>query len=138
MNAYVAMLEPEPEAAPCAETLRRVNESLQARERLLTASAHASRLLLEAPDVGAAIPGVLGLLGEAARVDRVSLMETHTGPNGERLLRMVSEWTPERGTLSFPETPVCACDEASWAALFAELRAGHSVCFSKDEMHPGA
>ncbi|HEY1874080.1 MAG TPA: histidine kinase, partial [Steroidobacteraceae bacterium] len=137
MNAHVAILEPQPEAAPCADTLRRVNESLQARERLLMASARGSRLLLEAPDVGAAIPGVLGLLGEAARVDRVSLMETHTGPNGERLMRMVSEWTPERGTLSFRETPVRACDEASYATLFAELRAGHSVCFSKDEMHPG-
>src|SRR5262252_828566 len=138
MNAYVAILEPQPEAAPCAETLRRVNESLQARERLLMASARASRLLLEAPDVGAAIPAALGLLGAAARVDRVNLIQTHSGPNGERLLRVVSEWTAERGALSFPETPVCACDEASCASVFAELRAGHSVCFSKDQMRPGA
>src|SRR5499427_7838908 len=138
MNAYVAILEPQPEAAPCAETLRRVNESLQARERLLMASARASRLLLEAPDVGAAIPAALGLLGAAARVDRVKLIQTHSGPNGERLLRVVSEWTAERGALSFPETPVCACDEASCASVFAELRAGHSVCFSKDQMGPGA
>src|SRR5262249_29416340 len=93
---------------------------------------------LEAPDVGAAIPGVLGLLGEAARVDRVNLIRTHTGPNGERLLRVVSEWTAERGTLSIPETPVCACDEASCATVFAELRAGRSVCFSKGEMRAGA
>src|SRR5215831_3214078 len=138
MNAYVAVLEPQPDPAPCADTLRRINESLQARERLLTASARASRLLLEAPDVGAAIPAVLGLIGEAARVDRVNLMQTHNGPNGERLLRVVSEWTAERGTLSFPETPVCACDEASCATVFAQLRAGHSVCFSKGEMRAGA
>src|SRR6516162_6718130 len=66
MNATVALLEPIADvAAPCADELRRINESLQARERLLTASARASRLLLEAPDVRAAIPGVLGLIGEA-------------------------------------------------------------------------
>src|SRR5215813_3360395 len=105
MNAYVAMLEPEPEAAPCAETLRRVNESLQARERLLTASARASRLLLEAPDVRAAIPGVLGLIGEAAHVDRVNLMQTCTGPNGEPLLVVMSEWTAEGVIPSRHETP---------------------------------
>jgi signal transduction histidine kinase len=138
MNASVAVLESQPGAAPCADALRRINESLQARERLLMASARASRLLLEAPDVGAAIPGVLGLIGAAARVDRVNLMQTPSGPNAERLLRVVSEWTAERGTLTFPEAPVCACDEASCAAVFAELRAGHSVCFSKDQMHPGA
>ena len=39
MNADVAALEPPPDPAPCADTLRRINESLQARERLLTASA---------------------------------------------------------------------------------------------------
>src|ERR1700758_4356757 len=90
MNATVALLQPA--AAPCAETLTEVNESLRARERLLTASARASRLLLEAPDVRAAIPNVLGLIGEAARVDRVDLMLSRTGLNGERLLGVVSEW----------------------------------------------
>ena len=100
MNATVALRQPAGTAAPCAETLTQVNESLQARERLLTASARASRLLLEAPDVRAAIPGVLGLIGEAARVDRVNLMETRTGPNGERLLAVVSEWTAEPSTAS--------------------------------------
>src|SRR5215472_4366877 len=128
MNAYVNVLEPQPDPAPCADTLRRINESLQARERLLTASGRASRLLLEAPDVGAAIPAALGLLGAAARVDRVNLIQSHRGPNGERLLRVVSEWTAQRGALSFPETPVCACDEGSCATVF----------FSKDQMRPGA
>ena len=51
MNAHVALLERNAEAAPRAETLTRINESLRARERLLTASAKASRLLLEDPDV---------------------------------------------------------------------------------------
>ena len=55
MNANVAVLEREAPASPCAEELARINESLQARERLLTASARASRLLLEAADVRAAV-----------------------------------------------------------------------------------
>jgi signal transduction histidine kinase len=138
MNATVALLEPVTEVAPpCADELRRINESLQARERLLTASARASRLLLEAPDVRAAIPGVLGLLGEAARVDRVSLMQTRTGPNGEPLLVLMSEWTGEGVTPSRPETTPCTCDERNYAAVCAELRAGRSVCFSKSEISTG-
>jgi two-component system NarL family response regulator len=48
MNANVALLEPDAGAAPRAETLTRINESLRARERLLTASAKAS-LLVAAP-----------------------------------------------------------------------------------------
>ena len=138
MNATVALLEPVTEPAPpCADELRRINESLQARERLLTASARASRLLLEATDVRAAIPGVLGLLGEAARVDRVNLMQTRTGPNGEPLLVLMSEWTAEGVTPSRPDTTPCTCDERNYAAVCAELRAGRSVCFSKSEISPG-
>jgi len=137
MNAKIAngaaLQQPRGAAAPCAETLRQIDESLQARERLLMASARASRLLLEAPDVCAAIPDVLGLLGEAARVDRVSLMQTRRGPNGERLLVVVSEWTAEAGTTSLPATAVRTFDEAN-CPVCAELRAGHSVCFSKGEM----
>ncbi|HXW75264.1 MAG TPA: ATP-binding protein [Steroidobacteraceae bacterium] len=138
MNANVAVLEPGAEAAPCAEKLTWVNESLQARERLLTASARASRLLLEAPDVRAAIPGVLGLLGEAAHVDRVNLMQTRTGPNGEPLLVVMSEWTAEGVTPSLLETTPCTCDERNYAAVCAELRAGRSVCFSKGEISTGS
>jgi signal transduction histidine kinase len=137
MNANVAVLQPQAGTAPCAETLTQVNESLQARERLLTASARASRLLLEAPDVRAAIPNVLGLIGEAARVDRVNLMQTRTGPNGERLLIVVSEWTAEHGTLSLGEARARICNEANYASVFAELRAGRSVCFSKGESSAG-
>ena len=66
MNATLAPLPPETKPAPCAQSLTRANESLQARERLLTATARASRLLLQAPDVRAAIPDVLELIGNAA------------------------------------------------------------------------
>ena len=131
MNADVAALQPQAASAPCAQTVTQISESLQARERLLTASARASRLLLEAPDVRAAIPGVLGLIGEAARVDRVNLMQARTGAAGERLLSVVSEWTAEHGTLVSAEAVLRTCNEASYPDVFAELRAGRSVCFNK-------
>ena len=129
--ADVAALQPHAATTPCAETVTQISESLQARERLLTASARASRLLLEAPDVRAAIPGVLGLIGEAARVDRVNLMQTRTGAAGERLLSVVSEWSAEHGTLVSAEAALRTCNEASYPDVFAELRAGRSVYFNK-------
>jgi len=139
MNANVALLEPQVEATPCAEQITQINESLQARERLLTATARASRLLLEAPDTRTAIPAVLGLLGEAAHVDRVNLWQTRTGPNGEPLLFIVSEWTAESvtPTLADGETTVRGCDERKFASVCAELRAGRSVCLSKSEVSDG-
>src|SRR6185503_9664242 len=54
MNATLARLEPAAFGSPqCAEELTQINESLHRRESLLGASAKASRLLLEAPDVRA-------------------------------------------------------------------------------------
>jgi signal transduction histidine kinase len=137
MNANVALLEPQADGLlPQGEDLSRINESLRARERLLTASAKASRQLLEAPDVRAAIPGVLRLIGEAAHVDRVTLMQTRTGPNDEPLLVVANEWTGEGVTPSLP-VQECSCDERDFASVCAELRAGRSVCFSKDEVTSG-
>jgi signal transduction histidine kinase len=138
MNATVALLESAPAPAiPCAEELTRINESLQARERLLLASARASRLLLEAPDVRAAIPGVLGLIGEAAHVDRVNLVQTRTGPNGEPLLVVMSEWTAEGVPSSVAEISRCTYDERNYSAVCTELRAGRTVCLSKGEISAG-
>jgi signal transduction histidine kinase len=137
MNADVALFEPEAESVPCAQELQRINESLQAREQLLTASARASRLLLEAPDVGAAIPGVLGLIGEAARVDRVSLLQTRAGPEGERLLVLMSEWTAEGVARILSDTAAASCDERNCAPVCDELRAGRSVCFNDGESSAG-
>src|SRR6266550_1675025 len=137
MNANVALLEPEAQAAPCAEKLSEINESLRARERLLTASATASRLLLEAPDVRAAIPRVLGLIGEAAHVDRVSVMETRTGPQGEPLLVVASEWTGPGVTPYLTEKCSFSCDERQFSSVFAQLRAGRSVCLSPNETPGG-
>src|ERR1700730_7701703 len=64
MNANVALLEPDAQAAPCAEKLSEINESLLARERLLLASARASRLLLQAPARRGRTPGVLRVTRE--------------------------------------------------------------------------
>ncbi|HEY4909648.1 MAG TPA: hypothetical protein VIJ73_09110, partial [Methylomirabilota bacterium] len=137
MNANVALLELEAQAAPCAEKLSEINESLRARERLLTASATASRLLLEAPDVRAAIPRVLGLIGEAAHVDRVSVMETRTGPQGEPLLVVASEWTGPGVTPYLTEACSFSCDERDFSSVFAQLRSGRSVCLSPNETPGG-
>src|SRR6202140_1982144 len=133
MNANVALLELDAEAAPCAEKLSEINESLRGRERLLTASATASRLLLEAHDVRAAIPRVLGLIGEAAHVDRVSVMETRKGPEGEPLLVVASEWTGPGVTPYLTEACSFSCDERDFSSVFTQLRAGHSVCLSPNE-----
>lgn len=136
MAANPNLLNP-PKDFPCTEELTRINESLQGRERLLTATARASRLLLEADDVRGAIPAVLGLIGEAAHVDRVSLMETHTGPSGEPLLVVMNEWTTEGVAPSLHDPVSCACDERNFSDLCAELRAGRSVCFSPNETPDG-
>src|SRR4029453_15955033 len=91
----VLQTECERVASERAAELAQMYESLQRRERLLAASANASRMLLEAPDVMAAVPHVFRQLGEAAVVDRVNLMLTQTGPAGERLMVVASEWVAE-------------------------------------------
>src|SRR5919108_719856 len=136
MNANAALLEVEgAAAAPCAEKLTEVNESLQGRERLLTATARASRLLLEAADVRGAIPGVLGLIGEAAHVDRVNVLEARVGPMGEPLLVMTSEWTAQGVAPHLQEARSFTCDERDFSSVCTELRAGRSVCLSPAEIH---
>src|SRR2546429_9063310 len=91
MNATVALLEVEGEAAPCAEKLTAINESLQGRERLLTATAQASRLLLEAAEVRGAIPRALGLIGEAGHVHRDTGRDARVSPIRGPSLAMSSE-----------------------------------------------
>ena len=80
--------------AAAAEGILNTQYLLQ-RERLLSASAQASRLLLEAPDAMKAMPEVLRLLGEAAQVDRTALAFAEIGPNGEKWLKIQAEWVTE-------------------------------------------
>ena len=134
MNATLARLEPAAFGSPqCAEEITQINESLHRRESLLGASAKASRLLLEAPDVRAVIPRVLGLIGDSARVDRVNLMLTKSGPNGEPLLAVVNEWVADGVVPYLDDTSQSTCDERDWSAVCGELRAGRSVCLSKSD-----
>jgi signal transduction histidine kinase len=128
-----ARLESLTESSPCTEELSQVNESLRRREALLMASAKASRMLLEAPDVRGAIPEVLRLIGEAAHVDRVNVMLARRGAQGEPLLVVVSEWSAEGVPPYIDDPAVCTCDEREFAAVSAELRAGRSVCLNKSE-----
>ncbi|MGH8200029.1 MAG: GAF domain-containing sensor histidine kinase [Steroidobacteraceae bacterium] len=131
VDPALARLEPLTESSPCAEELSQINESLRRREALLVASAKASRMLLEAPDVRGAIPEVLRLMGEAAHVDRVNVMLTRRGPQDEPLLVVVSEWTAEGVPPHIDDPTVCKCDERQFVAVSAELRAGRSVCLTK-------
>jgi signal transduction histidine kinase len=140
MNASLAELPVLEEnfsgPSKCTEELTQINESLQRREGLLAASAKASRLLLEAADVRAAVPDVLRIIGESAGVDRVNLMLSQAGPGGEPLLVVASEWVAE-GVVPHLEDPATSmCDERDFSDLCTELRSGRSVCLStNDSMH---
>src|SRR5487761_881943 len=129
--ALAPHLESLTKSAPCAEELTQINESLRRREALLVASAKASRMLLEAPDVRGTIPEVLRLMGDAAHVDRVNVMLARRGPQDEPLLVVVSEWTAEGVPPHIDDPAVCTCDERQFSAVCAELRAGRSVCLNK-------
>jgi len=132
MSATLARREPE--SASCTRELTQINESLARREALLLASAKASRMLLEVPDVKGAIPAVLQLIGEAASVDRVNLMLTKAGPQGERLLAVESEWVSDGVPPYLRDQALCTCDERDFSGVCAELRAGRSVYLSTDEL----
>jgi signal transduction histidine kinase len=131
VDPALARLEPLTESRPCTEELSQINESLRRREALLVASAKASKMLLEAPDVRGAIPEVLRLMGDAAHVDRVNVMLTRRGPQDEPLLVVASEWTAEGVPPHTDDPAACMCDERQISAVSAELRAGRSVCLNK-------
>ena len=133
VDPALALLEPLKGPSPCKEELSQISESLRRREALLVASAKASRMLLEAPDVRGAVPEVLRLIGDAAHVDRVNIMMARRGPEGEPLLVVVNEWTGEGVPPHIDDPAVCTCDERQFAAVSAELRSGRSVCLNKSE-----
>lgn len=122
---------------PCREELAEISESLERRESLLFASAQASRMILEAPDVMIAVPSVLKLIGEAAGVDRVNLLMTQTGPNGESLLVVASEWVAEGVAPHLGNPAFAVCEEKRFGSLGEELRSGRSVCINKEDMETG-
>lgn len=115
-----------------AGALEHADDSAHRRERLLMASAKGSRLLLEAPDVLAAVPEVLRLIGEAAAVDRVNVILAERGPNGERLLRVASEWVGEGVAPQLDHPTMGVHAESEFALQCLQLRAGQTVCIYKD------
>lgn len=115
----------------CTDEFNQINESLQRREGLLAASARASRLLLEAPDVSSAVPDVLRLIGDAAGVDRVCLMVPLSGPGGEASFLVSGEWVAGGVAPTLGHTFSCGMDPRK-AAVAAELRTGRSVCLSPE------
>jgi len=121
--------------AAAAEGILNTQYLLQ-RERLLSASAQASRLLLEAPDAMKAMPEVLRLLGEAAQVDRTALAFAEIGPNGEKWLKIQAEWITE--SLSEACCPMAEGEctdpwnEPRSDQFCTMLQAGKSVVFCPD------
>jgi signal transduction histidine kinase len=111
------------------------SQYLQQRERLLAASAQASRLLLESPDTMKAMPEVLRLLGEAAQVDRTALAFAETGPNGEKWLKIKAEWIDDR--IADCCSAECDAHEEPWNQPRSDqfctmLQSGKSVVFCPD------
>jgi signal transduction histidine kinase len=120
--------------------------SAERRERLLAASAAASRLLLQAFDVMAVVPKVLQLVGEAAAADRVTLMLTQPG-NGDRLV-LSAEWRAQsRRAEATREQQPESVSLGRWSkqhpGLAADLCGGRSVlCYEGavdgEEQRPSA
>src|SRR6478735_4495070 len=126
MYRSLAMNAATPMAAVCAS-------SAQSRDQLLAATAQASRLLLESPDVMARMPEVLQLIGEAAGVDRTTLALAQIGPDGANWLEIKAQWSApgiaasegrDAGIEWNPRRTDCFC---------AEFSAGRSVYLCKDD-----
>ena len=108
-------------------------------EGLLAATGRACRLLLEAPEVMSAVPGVLRLLGEAAGADRVNMWRTQTDVEGARWLVVVSEWVAEGVTPYLGDPSKERCAEAAKESTCCLLRAGQSLClFPEGQDRPGS
>ncbi len=107
---------------------------LESREKLLSAAARASRLLLESPDAMEAMPEVLRMLGEAADVDRTALALAEIDAAGERWLVIKHEWIAEelRGMCNGG----CAEDDQYSDVHCSMLQAGKSIVYCKETM-PG-
>lgn len=135
-----ADLPQDTEYAPPLATggpLAEIDQSLRRRERLLAAAARASRLLLETPDVMAAMPGVLKELGEAAQVDRTALALAEIGTNGERWLVIKSEWVADGAVGQRDEgngTPRMAWGARKSDCFCSQLQTGRSVHVMRNEV----
>jgi len=105
------------------------------RERLLAASARASRLLLEAPDVMMAMPKILRELGEAAEVDRTAFAIAETDEHGARWLVIKSEWTTTDYVIGEPSNTVrMMWQDRKSDCYCSQLTSGRSVYIHHNEL----
>ena len=110
-----ALLSAREEAArERARELADHNAELRRRDRLLDALVRASTLLQESDDFDAAVPGALGVLGEAAGMDRVALLEfvDEEGRPGLDRWRVSYEWCAPGAPHGLP-----GCQGGSFADL---------------------
>ena len=135
---------PESDASVSAPATSRVATlealaSAERRERLLAASAAASRLLLQAPDVMAVVPKVLQLVGEAADADRVLLLLRQPDSKDGDEFVVASDWCAQsaRGTASrapLPKTISLELLNKHHPGLSAEACCGRAVlCYEASE-----
>jgi signal transduction histidine kinase len=124
METSPLILDPNPPfIAPAAET----------REKLLSAAARASRLLLESTDAMQVMPDVLRLLGEAAEVHRTALALAEVDAGGERWLVIKDEWVSEELMECTGET--CGIEPDQYSDIYCSmLQTGKSVLYCRDTM----
>src|SRR3954464_6089150 len=125
METSPLILDPNPPfIAPAAES----------REKLLSAAARASRLLLESTDAMQVMPDVLRLLGEAAEVHRTALALAEVDSGGERWLVIKDEWISEELMEACPGDS-CAIEPDQYSDIYCSmLQTGKSVLYCRDTM----
>lgn len=115
-----------PMAALCAT-------AAQSRDQLLAATAQASRLLLESPDVMASMPQVLQLIGEAAGVDRTTLALAQVGADGENWLEIKAQWSAPGVSVSEGRDAGIEWNPRRADCFCTEFAAGRSVYLCHDD-----
>ncbi len=107
---------------------KRAQEALRTQDRLLRGVADAVNHLLRADD-NETIQQALGMLGEAANVDRAYIFESHDNSlTGEHLISQRVEWVSDQTT---PQIDNPALQHASYALMprwYEVLSSGSSLC----------
>src|SRR6476659_8340147 len=111
-----------------------VSPAAETREKLLAATARASRLLLESPNAMKAMPDVLRLLGEAAEVHRTALALAEIDAGGERWLVIKDEWVSEELTDACAGD-TCGLEPDQYSDIYCSmLQTGKSILYCRDTM----
>jgi signal transduction histidine kinase len=111
-----------------------ISPAAETREKLLAATARASRLLLESPDAMKVMPDVLRLLGEAAEVHRTALALAEIDAGGERWLVIKDEWISEELTDACAGD-TCGLEPDQYSDIYCSmLQTGKSILYCRDTM----